>query len=306
MGRLARAIIGFVAMLGLAAPAFADEPSRRSDLPLEIGLVLPAQQDGYRMTMSVDIDDKGPFEFLIDTGAEATVVSDLLAGHLGLDDHGSVLVHSVGGASPKPVVWIEQMVLGPLTIDRRRAVVMAEAAIGAAGIIGIDSLKDQRVVLDFEEGTVSVSPSRSLLDKDGHDVLIDAKEKDRRLIIHNARIDGIPVDVVIDTGLNITVGNAALRRKLDPKEQVVLTTTITDANGNLVPSQIKILRNLRIDSLHLPSPMIAFADTRVFEQLGLTDRPAILLGMNHLRMFRSVAVDFRRKQIAFDLYRKGG
>lgn len=306
MGRLARAIIGFVAMLGLASPAFADEPGRRGDPPLEIGLILPAQQEGYRMTMSVDIDDKGPFEFLIDTGAEATVVSDLLAGHLGLDDHGSVLVHSVGGASQKPVVWIEQMVLGPLTIDRRRAVVMAEAAIGAAGIIGIDSLKDQRVVLDFEEGTVSVSPSRSLLDKDGHDVLIDAKEKDRRLVIHNARIDGIPVDVVIDTGLNITVGNAALRRKLDPKEQVVLTTTITDANGNLVPSQIKILRNLRIDSLHLPSPMIAFADTRVFEQLGLTDRPAILLGMNHLRMFRSVAVDFRRKQIAFDLYRKGG
>ena len=102
------------------------------------------------------------------------------------------------------------------------------------------------------------------------------------------------------------VDGEALRRKLDPKEQVVLTTTIADANGHTVPSQIKILRNLRIDSLQLSAPMIAFAETHVFERLGLVDRPAILLGMNHLRMFRSVAVDFRRRQIAFDLYRKGG
>ena len=258
------------------------------------------------MLLSVDIGEHGPFDFLVDTGAETTVVSDTLAIHLGLDDHGSVRVHSVGGHAQKPVVWIDEMVLGPLTIDKRRAVVMHEADIGAAGIIGIDSLKDQRVVLDFRKGTVSVAPSESLLDKDGHDVLIKAKENQKRLVIHNARVDGIRVDLVIDTGLNITVGNDALRRKLDPNTGVALTTTIADANGNELPSHIKIVKQLRIDNMRLPNPMIAFADTRVFEELGLGDRPALLLGMNHLRMFRSVSVDFRRRQIAFDLYKVRG
>ncbi len=305
MRHLGRIAIGIGATLGLAGSAFANDLPPIQDAA-ETAHVLIAREHDYRMTLSVDIDKKGPFQFLVDTGAETTVVSEVLAGHLGLSDHGTVTVHSVGGMAEKPIVWIEEMALGPLKIDRRRAVVMQESAIGASGIIGIDSLKDQRVVLNFEEGTVTVAPSRSLLDKDGHDVLIDAKEKGQRLVIHNARIDGIPVDVIVDTGLNITIGNSALRRKLDPKEQVVLTTTIADANGHTLPSQIKILRNLRIDSLQLSAPMIAFAETHVFERLGLVDRPAILLGMNHLRMFRSVAVDFRRRQIAFDLYRKGG
>jgi hypothetical protein len=39
----------------------------------------------------------------------------------------------------------------------------------------------------------------------------------------------------------------------------------------------------------------------VFDIWGLTKRPALLIGMNYLRQFASVAIDYRLKEIHFDL-----
>jgi len=119
-------------------------------------------------------------------------------------------------------------------------------------------------------------------------------------------VDGVPVDLVIDTGLDVSVGNEALLRKLDPKTEETIATAIADVNGNTLPIRIMVVRQLKIDNLRFPKPMIAFADTPVFDELGLHDRPALLLGMNHLRLFRKIAVDFRLRQIAFDLYKVRG
>jgi hypothetical protein len=39
----------------------------------------------------------------------------------------------------------------------------------------------------------------------------------------------------------------------------------------------------------------------VFDIWGLSNRPALLIGMNYLREFASVAIDYRLKEIRFDL-----
>ncbi len=46
---------------------------------------------------------------------------------------------------------------------------------------------------------------------------------------------------------------------------------------------------------------IGYADTPVFAQLGLDDRPALILGMQNLRVFDRVAIDFADRRILFDL-----
>jgi len=305
MRKLVRLAVVAAAILALASPANGRAGQVVPDAP-QPETSLPVQVNAARMTVLVDIGVHGPFEFMVDTGAETTVISERVARHLELQSDGTVRVLSIGGHADRDTVWLEGMALGTLRIDRRRAIVMDEAAIGAAGIIGIDSLKDQRVVLDFDRGIVSVSRSRSLLERDGHDLLVDAGKRGPRLVIHDATVDGIPVDLIVDTGLDVTIGNAALRDRLDARTKDKVTTTITDANGHLVDSRLKVVRVLQVDRLRLIKPIIAFVDSQVFERLGMQERPAILLGMNHLSHFRSVAVDFRRRQIAFNLYRKGG
>ena len=44
-----------------------------------------------------------------------------------------------------------------------------------------------------------------------------------------------------------------------------------------------------------------YAQQEVFDVLNLTRRPALLLGMRELRLFKRVAIDFAAKRIYFDL-----
>lgn len=46
---------------------------------------------------------------------------------------------------------------------------------------------------------------------------------------------------------------------------------------------------------------LAFADSPAFHRLDLVKRPAMLLGMAQLRMFRRVAIDFATRRVLFDL-----
>jgi hypothetical protein len=43
--------------------------------------------------------------------------------------------------------------------------------------------------------------------------------------------------------------------------------------------------------------VILFTSAPIFHQLGLESRPALLLGMNALRAFDKVSIDFGRKQL---------
>jgi hypothetical protein len=48
---------------------------------------------------------------------------------------------------------------------------------------------------------------------------------------------------------------------------------------------------------------IAYADAPAFAALGLKDKPVLSLGMQHLRMFDRVAIDFSKQRILFDVPR---
>lgn len=257
------------------------------------------------MTVTLDIAPAGPAEFLVDTGAELSVVSDTLAHRLGLATDGAVQVHGVGGLIAVPAVQLGPMTLGPMRFAGRRALVMAESDIGASGILGIDALRDHRLILDFAAERISIVPSRSSppLRSGGatHDATVRAQAKNQRLFIRDARVNGAAVVMIVDTGLNFSIGNAALRRLIEPRARSAVDTRMRDAVGHILPARILQLRSLDIDKVRLPYPSIAFVDTRVFDEIGLGGRPALLLGMNHLRLFRQVSIDFRRKHIAFDL-----
>ena len=47
--------------------------------------------------------------------------------------------------------------------------------------------------------------------------------------------------------------------------------------------------------------MVAYVDSPVFTVLELDRRPAMLLGMRELRLFKRVAVDFAARKVYFDL-----
>lgn len=257
--------------------------------------------DNGRMTVPVMVSGRGPYRFLVDTGAERTVVSLELADHLNLVAGTRAIMHSVLGQSDVATVDIPALEVS----NRRTAVAGAPTLlsdnIGADGILGVDMLKAQRVELDFKRKIMGISPSAARESLDGEEIVVVARRKHGRLLFTDATVDGRGVVVVIDTGSEVSIGNEALRAKLSRGRGVPLTAEIVTVAGEKAQAEIVLARSLQIGGLTLKNIGIAFMPASVFRQLDLDKRPALLLGMNAMRAFDRVSIDFANSKVRFVL-----
>ena len=64
---------------------------------------------GDRMTVDVSVGGRGPYRFLVDTGAERTIISRQLARSLQLEGGKAAILHSVVGRNDVETVFIPQL-----------------------------------------------------------------------------------------------------------------------------------------------------------------------------------------------------
>jgi predicted aspartyl protease len=289
--------IGLTMQLNAAAaqaPAVAPAPG--------VEVIDMAQERYQRLTVPVSIQGEGPFRFMVDTGAQATVLSRALADRLSLHDRETALLVGMVSSRIVETTKIDAMTLGSRSFYVRQApLVEAEHIGGADGILGLDSLQDQRVLLDFVRREMAVDSAAALGGNRGFEIVVKARERLGQLIITSARLDGIKVDVVIDTGSQGTTGNLALLDKLRGRNRVLGDIEMTDIHGTTMSGPVRIANQLEIERVRLQHFPILFADSAPFRTLGLIDRPAMILGMEELRHFRRVAIDFRTQRVLFDV-----
>jgi hypothetical protein len=58
-----------------------------------------------------------------------------------------------------------------------------------------------------------------------------------------------------------------------------------------------MLRELEIGGITMTNLAIVFAPAHTFKQLKLENRPAMLLGMNAIRAFKKVSIDFANRKL---------
>lgn len=255
-----------------------------------------------RMTVPVSIDGRGPYQFLIDTGAERTVISEELARELELDPGATARLHSMSGVGDVETVVIPNLQVNRKNVEGINAPALSRVHLGAEGMLGVDSLQRQRVLFDFQNRTMSVSPSRIDSERwDPDTIVVSARSKFGRLILADARADGQRVWVIIDTGSQVSIGNEALRRKLARRKKLGPTIPIEliSVTGGTVTADYTKISGLVMGGVTLTDMPIAFADVHPFRKLGLTDRPALLLGMDALRVFDRVSIDFASRKVRF-------
>lgn len=267
--------------------------------------VIAARGDGHeRMTVPVRIGGQGPFRFLLDTGAQTTVLSHDLARSLSLPAGQDVILIGVAGRQQAQTVQLGEIGLGRRSARGLTVPVLQAEDIGADGILGLDTLKDQRVLIDFARNVVAVNDAKALGGDTGFEIVVTARRKAGQLILTNARVDGVKVSVIVDTGADASIGNRALQRALGRRAPLALTR-LTSVTGQVLPADIGYARTLQLQGLDMANVLLAFADAPPFAHLGLADKPALLLGMHEMRMFRRVAIDFPTRRILFDLPKRG-
>ncbi len=265
--------------------------------PTNLGMVADLYR---RMSAPLFIDGHGPFPFIVDTGANQSVISAELAARLSLPLGPEVPVNGVAGVQMAPTARAT-ISIGP---RRRRPVnllVLPALAIGGAGLLGLDGLDGQSLALDFKRGVLRIERSQRGL-ADGREVTLKARRRDGQLTLVDAHIAGIPITAFVDSGAQSTIGNRALQQLASRRQAGVWSTAdIVSVTGQTIASDLADLPSLRFGGMSLPHWRVAFADLHTFQLWNLTERPAILVGIDVLSRFETVTLDFARDEVRFRL-----
>jgi predicted aspartyl protease len=74
---------------------------------------------------------------------------------------------------------------------------------------------------------------------------------------------------------------------------------MTSATGGTLRATAFAVDRLDIGGIGFRNVTVAFSDVPPFKRFGLGDKPALLLGMDALRLFRRVDIDFANREIRF-------
>ncbi len=118
---------------------------------------------GYLMVVSVAIDDHGPFDFLVDTGTNTTLLDPELAGELQLVPKDRLRLASLSSSAAVPRYFLEKVKVGPASLSNLEALALPLPQLKALdgnirGVLGMNFLLHFSFRLDFEHAAMELYP----------------------------------------------------------------------------------------------------------------------------------------------------
>lgn len=269
-------------------------------------IIVAFGDEGTRMTVPVTIADSGPYRFIVDTGAQRTVISRQLATTLGLPPGRNVRLIAMADSVNVGTVIIPSISLGEIGGKKIEAPMLEGAHLGAPGMLGIDTLQNHAVAIDFDKQQMAVTPSTKRRPKSfsSHDeIVVRAKSLFGQLVVTDAYYGNTRVRVIVDTGSAITMGNPALQRKVSRRAKPMTPISMMSVTGTYLNADYTQISRVSLGDVVMNNIPVAFADALPFRRFGLIDQPALLLGMDTLKLFRRVRIDFANREIRFQLPR---
>ncbi len=288
-------------------PADGTPPANPLATPDESASFNAGTDPAMHVTIDVMINGKGPFQFVVDTGAERSVLADTVVAELGLIPNGRVQVDGIIRRVPADLVSVAEIRYGPFTRTDLRLPVLPRKYLLADGFLGLDAINGTRVTLDFHRKQLRIDQPKSkfLPPEPGTEiVIVKAAGNSGRLRATDCYIDGVKAAAFIDTGAEISLGNPALENALRKRNGALNNlgpATLTGVTGGELIGHIIPIEKVTLKDLAFTQGDLVIADVPDFDDWDLTTQPALLLGMDYLRQFASVSIDYRKHEIRFDL-----
>ena len=215
-------------------------------------------------------------------------------------------VHTVVGVRERPGVLIDRLQVGERSRKRVRVASLPLTS-EIDGVLGVDWLEGQRLEIGFKDKSLAITGSKADIAKEGLVAVVPARRRMGQLTIVDADLSGKRINAIIDSGSQMTLCNGALRdmvaasnpRNRSGKDpQLVTMETVA---GESFSGELIYLPFLRLGDLQMGNVPVVFADMHVFDVWGLKTKPAVVLGMDLLTQFNSVALDYGRSEVRFDL-----
>jgi predicted aspartyl protease len=298
-----------LASLAFARTAFAGTAAENAFEPLPAQIKVTPKQ----LTIAVRINDKGPYHFVVDTGADRSMLAEELARELHLPLGRQVTVQGIIRAIPAKSVPVALLKFGTISRDNLELPVLPRKMLQADGYLGLDAIGRHRVVFDFKRQTMQVVDTRPVYFYDKHgsnsETRLAAPGDGGHLRSLECMVDGVPAMAFIDSGAEVSVCNKALQQALlqhDAGYSGSRDIELTGVTGGTSIGRVIKVETILLGNLEFSGCELAVADLDVFKIWDLAEKPALLIGLNFLRQFATVSVDYGRKEYRLNLTENAG
>jgi hypothetical protein len=268
-------------------------------------LASPTTRDHIgRVVVQATVNGKGPFRFIVDTGATHSTITPDLVRALGLKptEVSTVVLNGITGTVQVSAVTLDKLQTGDLIInDLVVPVVGTSVMAGADGIFGAAGLTEKSLSVDFQRNRVEIS--RGVQAAVRADALkIHATRVTHGLMTLEMRVGRVRALAVIDTGSERTLGNLTLRDALNQRRRpgtVAQVTSVYGATAQVEPGEIWRAPTISIDTLRIDDVEVVYGDFHIFKVWDMQDKPTMIIGMDVLGTVGSLGIDFKNQDVYF-------
>src|SRR5881275_1136713 len=176
-------------------------PPAQFDNSLAIGgKDVKARAIDTRLSVDVQVNGRGPYHFIVDSGADTSAVGLRIAHDLELPLGRPVVLNGMTSRDIVDRVKVDALTIGSSTISNLELPALREGDVGGDGLVGIDALTQQRLMMDFEKHEVRVEDARKPPKAVPGEIIVTARRIRGQLILTEVRAGNVPLNAVIDTG----------------------------------------------------------------------------------------------------------
>jgi predicted aspartyl protease len=282
-------------------PAIDDELTEVIVVAPEPRYVAPTRRDRIgRVWVPVMINNRGPFRLVLDSGAMRSAVNMNVATTLGVrtDVSPPVLLRGVTGTAVVPTIEVDNLSVGDLSVGPAVLPIIADAFGGAEGLLGMFGMENKRIYIDFRNDFINVSFSRNRRAAAGFETIPFLNDP-LKLVVVRAKIGGLSVRAIIDTGAQASIGNEALRfalqRQINRRPQS--KDEITGATGDMQSGLGAQVTPILIGDIEIRDAHVTFGDLHIFERWNMGEEPALVIGMDILGLLDTLVIDYHRQEL---------
>src|SRR5713101_4310663 len=253
--------------------------------------------------LPVRVNDRGPFDFILDTGAGTSLLSSELAKQLETKVIGSKEGQSAGGKVSVSLAKVESLAVGETKLHDVDVGVVDLAQIGKTvdakidGDLGYNFLKHFRVTIDYSDCEIHFDdPTR--LESFGRsaktEVPIRLASPAKPLILVDVHANGRgPFQFAIDTGTSTTAITPELAKELNIATSAIPPVT---SGGAQVDVTAGALQSFQVGGAKIDNLAVIVADFFSMLSQAVGAKLDGIVGYNFLRDYK-VVIDYPNKRL---------
>lgn len=252
----------------------------------------------------VEVNDHGPFDFILDTGAGTSLITTELAEKLKVKVLGSKQGQSAGGAVSVSLAKLDSVSVGHALLPDVDVGIVDLKHIGAAvgakidGDLGYNFLKSFRVSIDYEKCQLRLDDPRKLdvFNRSGQtEVALRLANPAKPLILVEVHANRKgPFQFAIDTGTSTTAITPELAKKLGVKASPIDPGTTAGAQ---VAVTAGMLDSFMVGGAKIDKMPVVVADFFAVLSEAVGTKLDGIVGYNFLRNYK-VVIDYPNERLS--------